>query len=280
MFRRKFWFHKLNFRPSVELTQSGQVVTLTGEALRHMLSLAMYSPLYTYRPLATLYRDGYAGNTSQIVEIVNSWFAPYFTGKYDGANPYIDFMDGSTAYTCSDGEDVTDKDINYWFPFCRATMVLTQFNSIPYWSEHKVACSSWPARLRAKNTFDGPFGSPPAGLSLQGKPIDGVPNSPILFLANKLDPYATIKGADKMASLHRGSKVLKQDAIGHCALLSATSDCIKTSVADYLHTGVLPDVDECKADCAPWDQGRTCETPKERRPLPDIPHKLFPLGVE
>lgn len=154
-----------------------------------------------------------------------------------------------SAVVCGDGEDVTDKDASWWMGYIET---LTDQSRVlgRAWTSTRLICSSWP--FRANWRFTGPFTSPPPDPS--SKP--GVPAAPILFLSNRLDPVTPLAAARRMSAGHAGSYVFVQDAIGHCALVSAQSTCTWAVVRDYMDTGKPPADDiKCKPECGPWDVG-------------------------
>lgn len=81
---------------------------------------------------------------------------------------------------------------------------------------------------------------PPPSQTFNDTSFNVQTNAPILFVSNTHDPSTPLIGAQKMHSLFPGSALLVQDAPGHCATLSAVSNCTLGYVAQYFATGELP----------------------------------------
>ncbi|KAL2783671.1 TAP-like protein-domain-containing protein [Aspergillus keveii] len=76
--------------------------------------------------------------------------------------------------------------------------------------------------------------------------------TPILFVSAEIDPVTPKRGAYKMSSVFRDSRVLIQDSVGHTAL-SAASSCLAQRAQEYYSHGRLPAKGTvCKPDVVPF----------------------------
>lgn len=156
-------------------------------------------------------------------------------------------IEKASAILCGDGEDVTGKSVSWWLQYAQKQESISRVFG-RYWTSTRLICSSWP--FQANWVFRGPFTSPKPDKSL--KP--GIPAAPILFLSNRLDPVTPLRAARKMSANHPGSRVVVQEAIGHCTLVSAASNCTRAILADYMDSGVVPNTEiSCSVSCGPWD---------------------------
>lgn len=121
-----------------------------------------------------------------------------------------------------------------------------------------LTCAGWQAR--PKYRFTGPFRTPAPDPSN----VDGRPSAPLLLLSSLYDPVTPLESAYKVSKGHPGSRVLVQNSVGHCTLLSGPSECTRNVVRAYMENGRLPEEGkECQGDCVPWE-----ECPYERGRFP------------
>jgi hypothetical protein len=96
---------------------------------------------------------------------------------------------------------------------------------------------------------------PPSDQRIYGVPSANATASPILFIGNAVDPVTPIGGAYKMAGLFGGSRVLKQNSVGHCTI-SSYSKCTVGYIQGYLGDGKLPEVGTvCEPEGLPFAGG-------------------------
>ncbi|KAK2036128.1 peptidase S33 [Colletotrichum somersetense] len=100
-----------------------------------------------------------------------------------------------------------------------------------------LVCAGYP--VRPKWRFDGPFG--------------GKTKTPMLFVANSLDPVAPLEGTKLNVPKFEGARLLQQDSVGHGSI-SAPSQCTVGHIRRYLVSGELPeDGTVCPVDTLPFD---------------------------
>lgn len=175
-------------------------------------------------------------------------------------------MEATTAIACSDA-DFADPDGPYQrgekqgIPFWKDYVnTLRNQSSIfgSWWSGIASRCSGW--RTRPKWRFTGPFTTPPADPSLK----EGVPAAPILFTSSRLDPVTPLYTAYLLSNDHPGSAVLIHETVGHCAALTAWSDCFNEAIRAYFDDGIMPENGTvCDTTCRPFSKEGRCLPPAE-----------------
>ncbi|GAB0135280.1 hypothetical protein EsDP_00003623 [Epichloe bromicola] len=271
------WLERLDESPISGLSASGNAVVLTGADIRLLLSMSAYRPVTAYGPLAQRLDSAMRGQDLQL--LLSNLEASVLGGSLQDACPVANATtapdqgsDAQTAVVCGDGDDVTSKNMTWWQSYIdKQKSASSVFAS--YWTSIRFPCARW--RFKANWIFRGPY-TTPEPTEFEREPEKDRPAAPLLFLTNRLDPVTPLSAARAMAKNHPGAGVVVQEAIGHCAFLAAYSECTKKIVAEYFHTGRVPDGEvACEAECGPWDVGcqagvRTSEPWYVRR---------FPLGI-
>lgn len=255
-------------KPYAFVDNHGNINVLTGDGIRRFATQALYTPIKSFKILQGLISKGMKGDEYALQTIFNCIGSkpgiqdacdlsgnsssngtdtePPSGGDLDTANIEVEY-----AILCGDGDDVTTKDTRWWMDYVHKLEKQSRVAG-RYWSGTRLMCSSWP--FRANWRFTGPFTSPKPDPSRR----PGVPAAPILFLSNRLDPVTPLSAARRMSAGHPGSRVVVQDALGHCALLAAQSNCTYSVLSDYMDTGKVPEEGfGCKPNCGPWDAGCT-----------------------
>ncbi|OAA50384.1 Peptidase S33 tripeptidyl aminopeptidase-lik [Metarhizium rileyi] len=281
---RRFWsWHKqFDEAPVAGVGPSGSSVILTGADIRKALAIAAYTPIKSFIQLTEQLNNAMVDeNYDFLLDIVESQLGAPLQDACPVANQTAKPNQGSdprTAVICLDGEDIHGKKPSWWLRYVEKQIAQSSvFGS--FWSTVRFPCSGW--RFKPSWSFHGPFTSPEASKHGE-RPEKGKPAAPLMFLTNRLDPVTPLAAARAMAKNHPGARVVIQEAMGHCALMSAYSECTKRLVAEYLDTGKLPDGEAvCQAKCGPWDKG--CESVLLKS---DVANKheerfarRFPLGV-
>lgn len=234
------------------LLDSGDAVVVTGEDVRSLIDLMLYSPLKGFNILAKELDSYISGNITTLAALDLSLGAmPVMKDACPVTNltdpQLVEKIESQNAVVCIDGDDITDKDVSWWRKYVNRQVSTSSIFGAA-WVLIRLPCSSW--RFRPKWQFKGPFTTPEPDPFIRS----GHPAAPILFLSNRLDPVAPLSAAQAMAAQHPGARVIIQEAVGHCALASAPSRCTKRVVADYFESGVIPfDVSTCSIECGPWD---------------------------
>ncbi|KAJ6784692.1 hypothetical protein PWT90_00435 [Aphanocladium album] len=264
--QRRFWawVSTMDEIPYSFIDEHGNINILAGDGIRRFVTQALYTPVQSFKTMQSVLHKAMGGDEAALQTIFggigskpsiqeacklasNGTEPPPPGGNdIDPANIEVEY-----AILCGDGDDVTEKNASWWMDYAQKLEKQSRVVG-RYWSSTRLMCSSWP--FRANWRFTGPFTSPKPDASR--KP--GVPSAPILFLSNRLDPVTPLASARKMSAGHPGSRVVMQDALGHCALLSAQSNCTYAVLADYLDTGKVPEEGfTCNANCGPWDANCT-----------------------
>lgn len=246
----------LDANPQPISSTGGPETVITGIEVRKAAMDPLYNPLDFFEGLATLLHDAMQGNYTLLLERTG------ISSKVDFCSPskVLDYSwldHANLAVMCGDAKDVRTYALSYWDSFVQRLKKLSP-DIGDLWAEGTFSCSGW--QIRPKYRFEGPFTSPEADASIQS----GRPSAPLLLLSSLYDPVTPLGCATKVARGHPGSRVLLQKSVGHCAFLSAPSECTKRYVREYMETGrIPPEGTECEPDCVPW---RDC--PFERAHLP------------
>ncbi|PMB64382.1 putative hydrolase [Beauveria bassiana] len=274
-------------RAAAAAAAAAAAVVLQSRDLRTLLLGAMYEPLTLFKELASLVDATMRGNTTALYDLV----APMSGGSFEEACPVVgggggsdsgsggggnwsasadDFPDAQSAVLCGDGEDITGRDTAFWRAYVAKQLAQSSVAGA-YWSDIRLACSSW--RARAKWQFRGPFTTPAPSDNAssateeeqeqepQPQPQPGRPAAPVLFLSTRLDPVTPLRAARKAAQMYPGAGLLVQDAMGHCVFSAhPPTDCTRAVVRRYFDEGVVPSGETtCEAVCTPWSN---CESAK------------------
>ena len=78
---------------------------------------------------------------------------------------------------------------------------------------------------------------------------------PILFTNNMADPITPLSSAEKMSDMFEGSRVVRQNATGHCATnFSTNNKCLRRITQEYFGKGWMPAEGKmCQPDRLPFD---------------------------
>jgi pimeloyl-ACP methyl ester carboxylesterase len=93
-----------------------------------------------------------------------------------------------------------------------------------FWTWASSPCHAWPGH--SDDRYLGPWDSQTA--------------NPVLVVGNYYDPSTRYQGAQAVAGLLPGSRLLSYAGWGHTAYLGARSSCVDTAVSAYLVAGTLP----------------------------------------
>lgn len=152
-------------------------------------------------------------------------------------------LDAWLAIMCGDAEPSLDKASLEDFQHYVDKMQNQSITSGARLAEWRLYCMAWQQQFKAEDRFPGPFGAAKNAI-----------DTPILFLNNRHDPVTPIINARSMSKKFAGSVVLEQDAVGHCALFSATGPCVRHHVKNYFRDGTLPAVNTvCASGCRPFE---------------------------
>jgi pimeloyl-ACP methyl ester carboxylesterase len=142
---------------------------------------------------------------------------------------YPNFLEGFPAVACADSENPSSYAA--W-----SAAAATSFGTFgPLWTWASSICAEWPAR--DADRYLGPFTATTA--------------KPVLVIGNLFDPATRYQGAERVASLLPGSRLLTVAGWGHTSLF--LSRCADEAVNSYLLTSVLPALNTvCQPDSVPF----------------------------
>ncbi|OAA74521.1 Peptidase S33 tripeptidyl aminopeptidase-lik [Akanthomyces lecanii RCEF 1005] len=228
---------------------------LTGSVVQAIFADALYDPIGGFSKLASTLADAVAGNYTALIAAAGVQLRPDEAACENGGRASIAEYrwqtEANMAVRCGDGPDQRNTTLAAWRAQLKQARELS-----PEWADlwMSVECLEWPVRPNWR--FEGPFGSPEAEQA-GGKQhqADGRPSAPVLFLASRFDPATPMGSSVTAAKAHAGSGLLVQNTYGHCATLSAPSECTKEMVGRYMETGRLPEKGaECEGACMPFEE--------------------------
>lgn len=239
------------------MTPGGGFSALTPADVRTAMAVSNYTPTKSFQNLAASLANLLGGNATSFVQLLDSIGAfrhlrDACTIDEDIKVPLLQLPvnEASLATRCSDGEDVTGKDLKWWREFVDGQVDMSKtFGS--FWSKIRLPCAGF--KFPRNWSFNGPFTTPRHEVGKHGRPVKGKPAAPLLFLSNRLDPVTPLQSARKMAAEHPGAVVVVQEAMGHCALSLPSVKCTQGIAREYMHTGKVPSRETvCKSDFDPW----------------------------
>ncbi|KAI9044047.1 alpha/beta hydrolase [Aspergillus affinis] len=215
-------------------------ILATYSNLKTLLMQVLYDPLSNFPLLANVLAGLEQGNTTAYSLAVTSGsilpFNPCNNGTVGSTQDYpvmIECVDGYNGHKIQNITEFSDwvKALNTESKF---------FGEVFATNSGAVSCRSVDV-------------TPPETGRIHGSILDRKNTSfPILFLTQQSDPATPKRNAYKMSSVYPRSVVLKQDAVGHTAFVSA-SNCLLENVQGYLMNGQLPATNmTCKADRIPF----------------------------
>ncbi|KAF5129745.1 putative hydrolase [Metarhizium anisopliae] len=276
------WVKQIDEAPVAGVGPLGSSIVLTGTDIRLVLVTAAYTPLKSFIQTAEVLDNAMVhGTYDTILAMIESGLGAPLQDACPVANQTAKPDPGSdplTAVLCGDGEDIRGKKPSWWARYVDKQLAQSAvFGGLM--STVRFPCSGW--RFKPNWSFRGPFTSPEPARDGE-QPQRGQPAAPIMFLTNRLDPVTPLASARAMARKHPRARVVVQEAMGHCAAISAYSECTRGIVARYFDTGKLPDGEAvCEAECGPWDAGCARTMPKSSGKDAGEASlaRRFPLGV-
>jgi hypothetical protein len=151
-----------------------------------------------------------------------------------GLPRYYNAIEGFPAVACADSDNPGSYDA-WWQAAIAADAVAPYFGR--YWTWASSICADWP--FRDADRYAGPF--------------DRRTANPVLVVGNEFDPATRYEGAQRVASLLPGARLLTVHGWGHTSLF--LSACADEAIARYLVDGQLPAVGTvCEQDEVPFAQ--------------------------
>lgn len=212
-----------------------------------------------FKPLSRVLDDTMSGNSTTFLNYFDDLGAYPHLQDACGLEDNIDISlaqlagnEGSLAVRCSDGEDISGKDVSWWRTYVEQQMAQSPTLG-DFWSRVRLPCASFKFTTNWK--FNGPFTTPEHETTKDGKPVRGKPAAPLLFLSPRLDPVTPLRSARKMAANHPGAGLVVQESLGHTALGTGDSECLNGILREYFDSGRVPGEEtSCETVCGPWDE--------------------------
>ncbi len=147
--------------------------------------------------------------------------------------PMPQTLEGFDGVACSDSVNPTNRQA-WWKAGQARDQVAPYFGSL--WTWASAACATWPGQ--AEDRFMGPW--------------TAQTSAPVLVVGNTYDPATPYSGAQAVAGLLPGSRLLTVSGWGHTSLGSST--CADSAVARYLVSTRLPAAGtRCAFDLTPFE---------------------------
>lgn len=233
------WVDGLDTNPIIgDWGTSGDSLIWRAKDIRNALVVGLYNPTQYFQTIASLLAAAMSGNPAPLNQILLIPAAGLNITLASQCGPApLAYDEAGSAILCSDGDDVTDKDLHYWHGYIEKQNSISK--SFGYtWSGIRMACAGW--KGRSNWPFKGPFTSPSPSKD-PSKPEDGRPAAPILYLSNRLDPVTPLRSAEGMVKAHPGAGLLVQESMGHTVLgADGPNACNVPIVQEYFATGKVP----------------------------------------
>jgi pimeloyl-ACP methyl ester carboxylesterase len=237
----------------VSAIYNNRAYLVTSAHVSEKIRTGLYTPIIKYEPLAHSLAAALTGNFSTILS--DTSVMPFDQRAGICTEPPATIPPPLEAYTfaneatsgilCADSlASAGTRDLT-WAQSVVSTLVNQSRTSGEGWAQVPLVCANWPASLAPPYTFSGPFGSPAPNNDAH------TPEAPMLILSTRTDHVTPLANAYALSRRHGGAVVVVEETVGHCALLSATSECVHAIVREYFHTGTVPvNGTACEAECA------------------------------
>lgn len=279
------WLHTIQKAPITSIGPSGDIRVLPASGVRSYMGDAFYTPLATFKDMASRLDKAMNGNATALFEAYFQDLTPQHTKKgcvFDEIQG-PDGGDGGVPVLCGDGDDVSGKDAGWWRRYSKQLVSQSSIYGAQ-WATIRFRCSRWP--FKSNWQFKGPFTAPAPKVDAGGKPVPGYPAAPNLYLTSRLDPVTPLVNAREMRKRYPGSGLVIVEGAGHTAVnAEGNSECFASALATYLETGSVPEKELiCQPECGPWQetcQGRGLSGLAKRHDARSAGNRpKFPLGVE
>ncbi len=222
-------FHKivesLYHKPLIINSGDGVPEILTYSDIRLLVFAANYAPEFSWPQIAWWLAEVEAGGGEWLEQLAKAYrYRHIYQCPIDGYPPQRLASAGvaTLAILCGDGLDLSDLSIDeftdIWKDFQRISPTAGSI-----WASIGMHCVSW--KIRAKYTFQGPFGGETA--------------NPVLFISNTADPVTPLRSGRIMHKKFSNSGLLISDSAGHCSI-STVNPCAMAHIREYFRTGLLP----------------------------------------
>jgi autophagy-related protein 17 len=249
--------HDLEEAP-VPTIHNGRVYLVSSLFVREEIRQSLYTPIPKFDPLSRSLAAALAGNFSLILSnpaVLGSDNRPAVCTEAPATSPPTAFTNQAEAnlgIACGDSQALAGDRTTLDWAAATVSRIANQSSSIgEVWATLPLVCAGW--RFNPPYAFRGPFGSP-------APPANDTAAAPLLILSSRTDHVTPLVNAYRLSTLHGGSAVVVQESVGHCALMSAVSECTWEFVRKYFRTGVVPrNGTVCEADCRAEIPYRGCE---------------------
>ncbi|KAG6001717.1 hypothetical protein E4U21_003895 [Claviceps maximensis] len=279
---------RLDADPVPGATVDGPEVVIDGSDVLGLIFGQLYSPLDFFESLARTLAEAVGGNyTRLLAELV----PPMSDGDSDGGDnddgdkhtheqrdadrdrdrdraaaailrSYTWSAETFSSVACGDTHDLGHYPLSHWQQKLQKLQARYPRLGVLI-ADQTIKCAGWQSHPRDR--FAGPFRSPAPGPDSapnnSASDADhhdsgpGRPSAPLLLLSNLYDPITPLDSARFVARSHPASRVLVQNSVGHCTLLSSPSKCTRRVMQAYMANGTMPDEGlVCEGDCVPFEK--------------------------
>jgi autophagy-related protein 17 len=227
----------------ISVVQNGGVNLITAFFVREMIRTALYNPIRVYETLAGTLAGVLAGNYTGLFSPNTQEALCQQVPETSPPQTYTWAREATSGVICGDSYALAgDRNVS-WARSLASRIIAQSPTTSDGWLRVALACAGWD--ISPDYVFHGPFGSPAPG-------NNSAPAAPLLILSTEVDHATPLENAFTLSRLHKGSSVVVQEGIGHCALLSSTSNCTSGIVREYFRTGTVPaNGTFCASDCRP-----------------------------
>ncbi|KAL2256293.1 hypothetical protein VTK26DRAFT_1887 [Humicola hyalothermophila] len=245
---------------------NGRVTLISSLVISEAIRASLYDPINKYHALAQQLADAVDGNFNTFLSSPNLTLPglpnvqqPELCTAIPPSSPaaYTWPEEAVAGILCGDsqGSPFARYDRMSWARSIVSRMTSQSPTVGEAWARVSLSCIRWP--FTPRYTFKGPWGSP----APDPKRAESTPASPLLVLSTRIDHATPLRNAVHLTHLHKGSSLVIQEGVGHCALLASVSQCTYGVVRDYFATGKVPPngtVCEPEPECVPSIPWREC----------------------
>ncbi|KAK4149490.1 TAP-like protein-domain-containing protein [Chaetomidium leptoderma] len=243
----------------VSAIYNNRVYLVTSFLVSESIRTSLYAPIAKYEGLAHTLAEALTGNFTRILSdptVMAIDTRDATCTEPAAADPPQDYNfanEASINVICGDSQASAGTRDLAWAETTVARITNQSASIGEGWTKLPLSCSNW--AFSPPYAFSGPFGSPAPNRNNSSN----TPSAPLLILSTRIDHATPLANAYALSRLHGGSAVVVQESVGHCALLSSTSQCVYGIVREYFHSGTVPaNGTVCAADCVPGIPFKAC----------------------
>lgn len=237
----------------ISVVQGGRVNILSSFVVRERIRLSLYDPLFAYEVLAQLLANILAGNYEGLFDDSSQSSICAETPETSPPQRYTWALEAAVGILCGDSYASAGQRNLSWARDVVSRLGEQSPTLGEAWARIPTACANW--EIAPPYAFHGPWGSP----APDPRASNSTPAAPLLILSTRIDNATPLANAWKLSRAHKGSSVVVQNGVGHCALSSAQSECTYGVVREYFNTGRVPKNGTiCEPSCTPHIPRQDC----------------------